>query len=92
MKDDPARAVELGLIAQDVQEVYPELVKTHPGGMLSLNYQGMVGPLVEAVKELDAENARQDAEIAELRRMVDELMRMERAETPSGVGGSPYND
>lgn len=92
MKDDPRQAVELGLIAQDVQEVYPELVKTHPGGALSLNYQGMVGPLVEAVKELDAVNAQQDAEIAELRRLVDELMRTDRVETPSCAGRSPYND
>ncbi len=56
MKDDPTNTVELGLIAQDVQTAFPQLVKERGEGVLSLNYQGMVGPLVEAVKELDQEN------------------------------------
>jgi hypothetical protein len=58
MKDDPDKNTELGLIAQDVQKVFPALVIDTGEGALSLNYQGMMGPMVEAIKELDVENRR----------------------------------
>ncbi|HHR4773462.1 TPA: tail fiber domain-containing protein, partial [Salmonella enterica] len=46
-----------GLIAQDVQAVLPELVVADDTdeGLLRLNYNGVTGLLVEAVKELRAE-------------------------------------
>ncbi|EAA6039436.1 hypothetical protein DQT76_05620, partial [Salmonella enterica subsp. diarizonae] len=45
-----------GLIAQDVQAVLPDLVTAdEDGGLLRLNYNGVTGLLVEAVKELRAE-------------------------------------
>ena len=40
-----------GLIAQDVQEVLPEVVREREDGFLSLDYSKMVGLLVEAIKE-----------------------------------------
>jgi hypothetical protein len=54
------RGSSVGLIAQDVQAIYPELVKEAPKlgkeneTYLSLNYDGIIGLLVEAVKELAA--------------------------------------
>lgn len=48
----------LGLIAQETQPVFPEAVQTtEPEGHLTVNYAALIGPLVEAVKELAAENA-----------------------------------
>ncbi|EAS0616237.1 hypothetical protein E8Q24_28780 [Salmonella enterica] len=45
-----------GLIAQDVQAVLPDLVTAdEDSGLLRLNYNGVTGLLVEAVKELRAE-------------------------------------
>ncbi|EKT0970290.1 prophage tail fiber N-terminal domain-containing protein [Salmonella enterica] len=45
-----------GLIAQDVQAVLPDLVTADKdSGLLRLNYNGVTGLLVEAVKELRAE-------------------------------------
>ena len=41
-----------GIIAQEVQEVLPTLVKE--GDHLTVNYNGLVGLLIEAVKELSA--------------------------------------
>jgi len=64
MKDDAKAQRELGVIAQDVQKVYPDLVIETPDGMLGLNYQGLIPPLIEAVKELDAKNIAQDEAIA----------------------------
>ncbi|MHB8710050.1 MAG: tail fiber domain-containing protein [Minisyncoccota bacterium] len=52
---------QLGLIAQDVQRIFPGLVATTsattltPGGTLSVNYIGLIAPLVEAVKGLASE-------------------------------------
>jgi hypothetical protein len=40
-----------GLIAQEVQEVLPEVVKEREDGYLGLDYSKMVGLLVEAIKE-----------------------------------------
>ena len=47
--DSPAR---LGLVAQDVRAVFPELVDVGPDGLLGITYTGLIAPLVEAVKEL----------------------------------------
>ncbi|MGZ6484554.1 MAG: tail fiber domain-containing protein, partial [Bdellovibrionota bacterium] len=44
----------VGLIAQDVQKVYPEIVTKVGPDHLGIDYQGMIGPLVQAVKELHA--------------------------------------
>lgn len=43
----------LGVIAEEVAEVLPELVSDEGGG-LGVNYSGLVAPLIEAVKELSA--------------------------------------
>lgn len=44
----------LGLIAQEVQKVLPELVHEDVEGYLSVAYANMVGVLIEAVKDLSA--------------------------------------
>ena len=41
-----------GLIAQEVEQVIPEVVYTNNDGTKSLNYDAIIGFLVEAVKEL----------------------------------------
>ena len=46
---------DIGFIAQDVQEVLPELVRENEDGKLSLRDKGIVPILVEAIKELKAE-------------------------------------
>jgi hypothetical protein len=42
----------IGLIAQEVQKSLPELVHKGDNGEMSVNYGGLVGVLVEAIKEL----------------------------------------
>lgn len=48
----------IGLIAQDVQQVFPEAVHeaNDEQKTLSIAYGNLIGPLVEAIKELKAEN------------------------------------
>ena len=45
---------QLGIIAQDVEKVFPQAVSTDPNGIKSVSYGDMVAPLIEAVKELTA--------------------------------------
>lgn len=57
MKDDETR--QGGLIAQEVEKVLPEAVSLYGEGeneMLTLNYSAVVGMMVNAIKELKAEN------------------------------------
>ncbi len=60
-------ALEMGLIAQEVEKVLPEVVTQHPDTRLkSVAYQNMVALLIEAVKE-------QQGQIAELKDRVNKL-------------------
>ena len=44
---------EAGIIAQQVQEVLPEVVKTRNDGYLGVRYEGMIPLLIQAIKELN---------------------------------------
>jgi hypothetical protein len=55
----------LGLIAQEVQQVYPELVGGTPGN-LTIQYGNLVAPLIEAVKEQQKQIDNQEKEINRL--------------------------
>jgi hypothetical protein len=55
-EEAPAEAKEqpgIGVIAQDVEKVFPELVTTDDQGYKRVAYYGLIAPLIEAVKELD---------------------------------------
>jgi len=56
----------VGLIAQDVEEVFPELVETGPDGFKGIYTSGLFGPIIEAMKE-------QHEEIRQLRLAVKRL-------------------
>jgi len=58
---------EIGVIAQEVQSVVPEVVHDTPDGYLSVAYGNLVGLLIEAVKELKAEVSELKAEVKELK-------------------------
>jgi hypothetical protein len=40
--------------ADAVARIFPELVTTDSDGVKTIAYHGLIGPLIEAVKELDA--------------------------------------
>jgi hypothetical protein len=46
---------KIGLIAQDLQEHFPELVHEDDSGYLSVDYVGLIGPVIKAVQELRTE-------------------------------------
>jgi hypothetical protein len=50
--DDAREQPGRGVIAQDVEAVFPELVETDEQGMKSVDYDGLVAPLCVALGEL----------------------------------------
>ena len=61
---------KIGVLAQDIKEVFPELVSEDDNEMLAVNYQGLVPVLINALKE------QQD----EINRLKDQEKRLERLE------------
>jgi len=51
-----SEGTKLGFIAQELKEVYPELVDESNEGYLSVNYNGLIPILVEAIKDLNQQN------------------------------------
>lgn len=71
---DPSRGTgpQIGVIAQEVEQVFPELVSADSAGYKSVAYDRLAAPLIEAVKALKAEN---DALKAENSRMKEDFER-----------------
>ena len=51
IKKDPQQKKKIGLLAQDIKKEFPELVSEAADGILSINYQGLVPVLINAIKE-----------------------------------------
>ena len=57
---------EIGLIAQEVQQLFPETVGVNADGSMSLDYARLVAPLAKAIQELNAIVEAQGRRITEL--------------------------
>jgi hypothetical protein len=58
---------KIGVLAQEIKEVFPELVSEDDNEMLAVNYQGLVPVLINALKE-------QDDKISRLENLVEKLI------------------
>lgn len=58
----------IGLSAQDVKKVLPELVTEDENGMLGIRYSGMIPLLIDALKEQQAQIEALKAEVAALKK------------------------
>ncbi len=66
-EDAPEDAKEqpgMGVIAQEVEKVFPDLVTTTDEGLKKVDYNGLIAPLIEAVKELDERVRSLEAQLA----------------------------
>ncbi|MEO1654191.1 MAG: tail fiber domain-containing protein, partial [Bacteroidota bacterium] len=61
---------QLGLIAQEVEKVFPELVEADDQGYKAINYIGLIPVLIEALKE---QEARHRASLQQLQVRIDAL-------------------
>ena len=59
--------LEIGLIAQEVEKIVPEVVHDGADGYKSIEYSKLVGLLIEAIKEQQKVIADQKNELAEIR-------------------------
>ena len=67
---------QLGLIAQNLEEAYPELVKTYEDGYKAVNYDGLIPVLIEGIKEQQQQISQLENENNQIRREMDELRGM----------------
>ena len=65
---------KIGVLAQDIKEVFPELVTEDSNEMLAVNYQGLVPVLINALKEQQSEIETYRDEVSELKDLVNRLI------------------
>lgn len=61
-----SEGVQIGLIAQEIEKIYPELVLTDASGYKSVEYANIVAVLIEAIKEQQQIINTQNQKISEL--------------------------
>ncbi|WP_157678716.1 tail fiber domain-containing protein [Bdellovibrio bacteriovorus] len=64
---------QIGVIAQDVQKVFPEAVTKSPDGYLAVTYSTLVAPLINAVKEIYSELMGTQKEVSALKARTERL-------------------
>ena len=75
MKKDESERQKIGLLAQDIEKVFPELV-SESHGVKSLNYQGLVPVLINALKEQDAMMKEQESKYLKQEKRLERLERL----------------
>ena len=73
MKKDKSEKQKIGLLAQDIEKVFPELV-SESNGIKSVNYQGLVPVLVNAMKEQQRILSEQQSELDELKSIMKKII------------------
>jgi hypothetical protein len=74
--------LQTGVIAQEVQKLFPHLVKEDKDGLLSVNYSGLIPVLIEGIKEQQKQietflkhDIEQQQQIDELKKLVENLLK-----------------
>jgi trimeric autotransporter adhesin len=67
---------DIGVIAQEVEAVFPEAVRTNPiTGMKAVEYGNLVAPLIEALKTQQHQIDTQSLQIQELQKKISQLQK-----------------
>ena len=69
-KKDKSKKPHVGVIAQDLQKIFPDAVIKGKNGFLKIRMEDMFYAVINAIKELDAKVAAQDKRIQELENIV----------------------
>lgn len=72
---DRDQSLQTGLLAQELQKVYPQLVKEDEKGILSVNYSGLIPVLLEAIKELNSKVEILENENKEIKALAQQLLK-----------------
>ena len=72
-KKDTTKTPHVGVIAQDLQKVFPNAVQKGRDGFLTIRMEDMFYAVINAIKELDAKYQAQEKRINELEKRVEKL-------------------
>ena len=72
MKNDPENIVNIGLVAQNIEQAFPELV-SESNGIKSVNYQGLIPVLINAVKEQESVIKKQEERLVKLEEAIGKM-------------------
>lgn len=68
---------QLGLIAQEVEKVFPELVHTNEQSSKSVQYGNLVAPLIESIKEMAANQEQLQVIIQKQQQQINHLLKVQ---------------
>ena len=72
-KQDETKEPRVGVIAQDLQKIFPDAVKKGAEGFLTIRMDDMFYAMVNAIKELDARLTALEKENSELKQAVQKM-------------------
>ena len=72
-KKDKTKTPHVGVIAQDLQKVFPVAVKKGKDGFLTIRFEDMFFAMINAIKELDLKYEAQEKRINELEARIERL-------------------
>ena len=72
-KKDTTKTPHVGVIAQDLQKVFPNAVQKGKDGFLTIRMEDMFYAVINAIKELDAKYQAQEQRINELEKRIEKL-------------------
>ncbi len=72
-KKDTTKEPHVGVIAQDLQKVFPDAVKKGTDGFLRIRMEDMFYAVINAIKELDAKYQAQEKRINDLEKRIEKL-------------------
>ena len=72
-KKDAKKEPHVGVIAQDLQKIFPNAVKKGADGFLIIRMEDMFYAVINAIKELDAKYQAQEKRINELEKRIEKL-------------------
>ncbi len=75
-KDDKDKTPQVGVMAQDLQKIFPDAVMKGEDGFLRIRMEDMFYAVINAVKELDTRTSAQEKKIQELEKRIEELEKL----------------
>ena len=72
-KDNKDKTPHVGVMAQDLQKIFPNAVVKGEDGFLRIRMEDMFYAVINAVKELDNRTSAQEKKIKELEKRIEEL-------------------
>ena len=72
MLEKKTQGIKMGVLAQDVKKIFPQLVTMDKNKMLAVNYQGLIPLLINSFQELNHKNTELRDRIKNLKKIIAE--------------------